>query len=294
VASTGQRVAPPAPRTQPGRRALRPRLRRARTLPGALLITLLSAVLPGVGYLWSRRRNLGWIVLPPSLTAIGLAVWLGLRSPRLVLDVAFDPTRLKIAAAVAGGAFLVWFLVVVSTYLMVRPFPRRLSHTLVGTAFVGLLCLAVAAPVVVGARYAMVQADLVETVFEDNTSATAPKQVTEKDPWGGRDRVNVLLLGGDGGVHREGVRTDTMILLSMDTRTGRTTMFSLPRNMMNAQFPAGSRCAPSTPRASPATATPGPGCSTRSTDRCRCCIRACWASPTTRAPTRSSWPSPAA
>jgi LCP family protein required for cell wall assembly len=98
----------------------------------------------------------------------------------------------------------------------------------------------VAAPVVVGARYAMVQADLVETVFEDNTSATAPKQVTEKDPWGGRDRVNVLLLGGDGGVHREGVRTDTMILLSMDTRTGRTTMFSLPRNMMNAQFPAGS------------------------------------------------------
>jgi polyisoprenyl-teichoic acid--peptidoglycan teichoic acid transferase len=179
-------------------------------------------------------------VLPPSLTALGLVAWLGLRSPRAVLDLAFDPTRLKVAAAAAGVAFVVWLLVVVSTYLMVRPFPRRVSHTLVGTAFVGLLCLAVAAPVVVGARYAMVQADLVETVFEDNTSATAPKQVTEKDPWGGRDRVNVLLLGGDGGVHRVGVRTDTMILLSMDTRTGRTTMFSLPRNMMNAQFPADS------------------------------------------------------
>jgi LCP family protein required for cell wall assembly len=80
----------------------------------------------------------------------------------------------------------------------------------------------------------------VQTVFEDNTSATAPKNVTVKDPWAGRDRVNVLLLGGDGGVHREGVRTDTMILLSMDTRTGRTIMFSLPRNMMNAQFPADS------------------------------------------------------
>ena len=240
MASTVERVAPPSRSTRPGRRALRPRLRRAKTLPGALAITLLSAVLPGIGYLWSRRRNLGWIVLPPSLTAIGLAAWLGLRSPRAVLDVAFDPTRLKVAAAVAGAAFLVWLLVVVTTYLMVRPFPRRLSHTIVGTAFVGLLCLAVAAPVVLGARYAMVQADLVETVFEDNTSATAPKHVTEKDPWGGRDRVNVLLLGGDGGVHRVGVRTDTMILLSMDTHTGRTTMFSLPRNMMNAQFPADS------------------------------------------------------
>lgn len=240
MASTVHRAAPPAQRTQPGKRALRPRLRRARTLPGALAITLLSAVLPGAGYLWSRRRNLGWIVLPPSLTAIGLAAWLGLRSPRAMLDLAFDPTRLKVATAVAGGAFLVWLLVVVTTYLMGRPFPRRIWHTIVGTTFVGLLCVAVAAPVVFGARYAMVQADLVETVFEDNTSATAPKHVTEKDPWGGRDRVNVLLLGGDGGVHRIGVRTDTMILLSMDTRTGRTTMFSLPRNMMNAQFPADS------------------------------------------------------
>ena len=240
MASTVHRAAPPARRRQPGKRALRPRLRRARTLPGALLLTLLSALLPGTGYLWSRRRNLGWIVLPPSLTALGLAAWLGVHSPRAVLDVAFDPTRLKVATAVAGAAFVLWLFVVVSTYLMVRPFPRRVSHAFVGTAFVGLLCLAVASPVAVAARYAMVQADLVETVFEDNTSATAPKQVTERDPWGGRDRVNVLLLGGDGGVHRVGVRTDTMILLSMDTRTGRTTMFSLPRNMMNAQFPADS------------------------------------------------------
>ncbi|MSZ77571.1 MAG: LytR family transcriptional regulator, partial [Actinobacteria bacterium] len=57
------------------------------------------------------------------------------------------------------------------------------------------------------------------------------------DPWGGRDRVNVLLLGGDGGVGRTGVRTDSVILVSIDTTSGKTTMFSLPRNMMYAQFP---------------------------------------------------------
>jgi LCP family protein required for cell wall assembly len=50
----------------------------------------------------------------------------------------------------------------------------------------------------------------------------------------------VLLLGGDGGIHRDGVRTDSMILVSMDTETGKTVMFSLPRNLMNAQFPANS------------------------------------------------------
>jgi polyisoprenyl-teichoic acid--peptidoglycan teichoic acid transferase len=233
-------VSSPPPRARPGKRALRPRFRRARTLGGALGLTLMGAALPGSAYLWSGRRNLGWIVLLPSLTALGLAVWYAWQDPRAVLNVAFDPTRLQVAAIGLGAGLLIWFLVVVTTYVMVRPRPGRWTHTLLGSAFVGVLCVAVASPVMLGARYAMVQADLVQTVFEDNESATVPKHVTVKDPWGGRDRVNVLLLGGDGGVHRIGVRTDTMILLSMDTRTGRTTMFSLPRNMMNAQFPADS------------------------------------------------------
>jgi LCP family protein required for cell wall assembly len=38
-------------------------------------------------------------------------------------------------------------------------------------------------------------------------------------------------------VHRMGIRTDSMILASLDVHTGRTVMFSLPRNMMNARFP---------------------------------------------------------
>ena len=223
MASTVERVAP-QPRVRGGKRALRRPLRRARTLSGALGLTLASAVVPGTGYLWSGRRNLGWLILPPSLTMIGLVAWYAVRTPRSMLDVAFDPTRLKIAAVVLGTGFVIWLTVVATTYLMVRPLPSRLGHTMVGTLFVGALCFAVAAPVVVSARYAMVQADLVETVFEDNVSATAPKHVTEKDPWAGRDRVNVLLLGGDGGVHRIGVRTDSMILLSLDTRSGRTVM----------------------------------------------------------------------
>ena len=240
MASTIHRVAPPPQHERPGKRALRPPRRRARTLGGALLVTLFSAVLPGVGFLWSGRRSLGFLVLPPALTLIGLAAWYGVRNPRAVLDLAFDPTRLQIAAVALGAGLVVWALIVLTTYFMVRPLPSRVLHTLVGTVFVGLLCAAVAAPVVVGARYAMVQADLVTTVFKNNTSATAPKNVTVEDPWAGRDQVNVLLLGGDGGVHREGVRTDTMILLSLNTRTGRTIMFSLPRNMMNAQFPVDS------------------------------------------------------
>ena len=97
--------------------------------------------------------------------------------------------------------------------------------------------MAAALPVVQTMRYTAVQADLVETLFTENRTATAPRGISEEDPWGGREHVSILLLGGDGSVTREGVRTDSVMLLVLNTRTGRSVVFSLPRNMMYAQFP---------------------------------------------------------
>ncbi len=49
----------------------------------------------------------------------------------------------------------------------------------------------------------------------------------------------MLLLGSDAGDSRIGVRPDTMIVASIDTRSGNTVLFSLPRNLKNAPFPFG-------------------------------------------------------
>jgi LCP family protein required for cell wall assembly len=172
----------------------------------------------------------------PALGALGVLVaWL--QELDRAVHLAFDPDALRVVVAGAGVVIVVWFLSVLTTWLMVRPAGLGRLGNGAGAGLVALACLAAVLPVVQGMRYAMTQADLVQTVFEDNESATAPRDVSEEDPWGGRDRVSVLLLGGDGGRGREGVRTDTMILLSMSTRTGEAVMFSLPRNMMNAQFP---------------------------------------------------------
>ncbi|GAA1141951.1 LCP family protein [Nocardioides aquiterrae] len=218
-------------------RAPRParRFRRARTLAGALCVMLLGAVLPGAGYLWTRRR-LGWLVLVPFLAGVGGLAYYA-RDWHHFVDFAFDPTRLRVAGVVIGVLFLVWAFTVVTTYVMARPRGMsRLEQTL-GGIVVALLCILVALPAVQSVRLANTQAHLVATVFDDEQTATVPQDVTEADPWGGRDRVNVLLLGGDGGIGRTGIRTDSVILLSMDTHTGKSVMFSLPRNMMNAQFP---------------------------------------------------------
>ena len=217
--------------------ARRPAPRRAETLPGAVGVTVLGAVLPGVGLLWSRRVALGLLVLLPTLALVVGGGWYVGRDKETATAFVFDPTRLQTAAAVLAVALGLWVVVVVTTYVLVRPEELSRTESVLGAAFVLTLCVALAAPVVVGARYAWVQADLVETVFEDNASATRPEGVTQEDPWAGRDRVNVLLLGGDGNVRRDGVRTDSMILASVDTSSGRTVMFGLPRNLMNAQFP---------------------------------------------------------
>src|SRR5438128_1154203 len=101
-------------------RAPRPRrrFRRARTLAGALCVTLLGAVVPGAGYLWTRRR-LGWLVLVPFLVGLGL---LGAyaRDWHRVVDLAFDPTRLRVVAVIIGVLFVVWAFTVVTTYVMAR------------------------------------------------------------------------------------------------------------------------------------------------------------------------------
>ncbi|HEU4320006.1 MAG TPA: LCP family protein [Acidimicrobiia bacterium] len=46
----------------------------------------------------------------------------------------------------------------------------------------------------------------------------------------GEDRLNILLLGGDAGPGRNGLRTDTMIVASIDPVSGDAALIGLPRN----------------------------------------------------------------
>jgi polyisoprenyl-teichoic acid--peptidoglycan teichoic acid transferase len=207
---------------------------------GALGVVALSLVVPGSGFWWSGRRVLGLVTMVLALaTLVGAALYLP-HDLRGALDFAFDPARLEVSSVVLGVVLVLWTVTLVLTFVMVRPVGVRRWVTAMGSVLVAAVILGVAVPAAVASRYAHVQAGFVKHVFENNQSATAPQHVETADPWAGRDRVNVLLLGGDGGPYREGVRTDSMILVSIDTHTGRAVSFSLPRNMMNAPFPVDS------------------------------------------------------
>lgn len=77
------------------------------------------------------------------------------------------------------------------------------------------------------------------TTRREATTSTVPP-TTLPDPWQGRQRLNVLILGGDAGPGRTGIRTDTVILASVGIDDGQVALFGFPRNLTDLVFADGS------------------------------------------------------
>jgi len=72
------------------------------------------------------------------------------------------------------------------------------------------------------------------TVADSTSTSTT---TTTLPLWAGTERLNILLMGGDAGPGRTGIRTDTMMVVSIDPETGDTAMFQVPRNFGNMPLP---------------------------------------------------------
>jgi len=206
--------------------------RRPRTLRAALLITLAATVLPGSGHVLLRRRA-GFVILGSFVLLGGAAIFL-LQIPKSgLLEYVFSTRVLRIVIISCAVLALLWVAVILRTYYLARP--RRLDggHRAVGALVVLVLCLAVITPFGYGAYLANSQRNLLNALFPNSTTSSDTAAIA-------KPRINVMLIGSDAGPDRIGTRTDTMVVASIDTRSGRTTLFSLPRNLESAQFPPGS------------------------------------------------------
>jgi LCP family protein required for cell wall assembly len=199
--------------------------------------TVLGALLPGTALLVAGRRKLGALTLLVFLLLVAGAVWLFTSGQEAVVRAALNTNRLLWIVSGTALVALVWIAVIVAGYRLLVPAGTSRGRHLLGAFVVLLLVAAVVAPAVEVGRLAMTTRTLIAGVFNDGKSATV---VDKPNPFGDKARVNVLLLGGDGGAGRQGVRTDTVMVASIDTRTGDTTLISLPRNLENLPFPPGS------------------------------------------------------
>ncbi|MGQ0844145.1 MAG: LCP family protein [Sporichthyaceae bacterium] len=224
-----------------------------------------ASLVPGLGHLLAGRRRSGAVLLGFTvalLCGLGFAA-AGLGPPGMErLAVRSDFLLALLVGLGVLGVY--WCAAIVSAYRVARPPGMSRSQRYGSRLVVAGLCATVLAPTLWTARGVYAAREVLDDVFRDDaaerpqdeassaepeapTPSAAPIPATPTEPppapapppFADRKRVNLLLLGGDGGSNRKGVRTDVLVLVSIDPKSGRTALISLPRNLQNVPLRPG-------------------------------------------------------
>uniref|UniRef100_UPI0026BB51C9 LCP family protein n=1 Tax=Acidipropionibacterium acidipropionici TaxID=1748 RepID=UPI0026BB51C9 len=224
----------------------------SRAFRKASLWTVLGALVPGLGLMHSRvhrRRRFGLVLIGLVLVAITVLAIEAVTNPAGIASIAVRPRLLRLISLALPIGALVLVGLLVFTHIDIRP--RKITRTQrwVSSLLVGTLSLLIAAPLTVGSRYANDEAAALSKIFKDRRSGTRPSIDTNKnvnDIWRDKKRVNVLLVGADDSGQRNyrkqgEMNTDTMMVASINTQTGDTSLIQIPRNTANIPFPKDSK-----------------------------------------------------
>lgn len=195
-------------------------------------LVVLNFVLPGSAQVLAGNRRLGRFGLGATLTLVTIAVLAGvsyLLWPEIVLTLFTNTIGLWVAALALVFYAIVWVILTLDTLRLVRlgesaPIARPLI-----AGFATVLMVVVSGTAAYGAYVATTASGLLSSIFVAGPS---------EPPVDGR--YNILLLGGDAGADRDGLRPDSISVVSIDAATGEATTIGLPRNFEDVPFPADS------------------------------------------------------
>jgi len=192
----------------------------------------MNVLIPGSAQILAGSRRLGRFGLAATLL-LWLLVVAGVVAyfvtPRFLFSVVTMGLPLVLLQVLLVAYAVLWVVLTIDTLRLARLVRARPSaRPLLAGASVVLLVLT-AGTAGYAAYLTGVQAGLVGGIF-----ATGPTA----DPVDGR--YNILLLGGDAGADREGLRPDSITVVSVEAATGRATMIGLPRNLEDVPFSDGS------------------------------------------------------
>jgi len=198
----------------------------------ALTLLVMTLVLPGSAQLVAGNKRVGRIAMRVWLTCLvtGLLVlglsylWRG-----FAFWLAFDGFVSGLMQLVLTLLAVGWALLLIDAWRLGRPLGLAQRQRLVLVGLNGVTVFGVAGSLLFASHILAVKGDFIGAVFGDGPASAAE-----------HGRYNVLLIGGDKGAGRWGLRTDSMTVASVDEETGRTILFGLPRNMTNFPFPEGS------------------------------------------------------
>ena len=199
----------------------------------AWTLVLLNVVVPGSAQVLAGSRRLGRWGLASTLVfwsaaLVTAALALFWRTP--LFDVATNVAALTVVQVFLVYYAVLWSVLTIDTLRLVRII--RTVPTARGflAGVMVLLMAGTVGPMAWGAYLTGVQHGLLDSLFTSRLAAA--------DPVDGR--YNILLLGGDAGADRTGLRPDSISVASIDAETGATTIIGIPRNLYNAPFSEGS------------------------------------------------------
>lgn len=201
------------------------------TKRGWWLVTM-NILLPGSAQVVAGNRVLGRVGVLATLL-----LWL-LGVVTLIVYLV-SPTSIYTLFTQAGSLTLVQTLLIVYTVLwVVLTLDTLRLVRLIRTApnargWIAAFSVLVLAGLACTAGYASAVAGSARGALGDIFSA-GPSQ----PPVDGR--YNIMLLGGDAGPDRDGLRPDSMSIVSIDANTGQAVTIGLPRNLNPVPFPAAS------------------------------------------------------
>ncbi|CAN5346097.1 hypothetical protein BH11ACT3_BH11ACT3_06960 [soil metagenome] len=195
-------------------------------------LVVLNLLIPGSAQVLAGDRRMGRFGLGATLVLWALVVVVvvvAMLNRNILIGLFTNTIVLWVLVAACLFYGVLWILLTFDTLRLVRLV--RVAPS--ARAFVAGLAVVALVAVAGGAGYAASNAvsaiGLLGTVFSGGQVAP---------PIDGR--YNILLLGGDAGPDRLGLRPDSISVVSIDAQTGSATIFGIPRNLEQVQFVEGS------------------------------------------------------
>lgn len=198
----------------------------------AWVLVLCNFLLPGSAQVLAGNRRLGrfglratlllWFLAVASLVAFKL--W-----QETVITLFTSNWMLWLVAALAVFYAVLWVVLTIDTLRLVKLIATGPKARWALAMFSVVTMVVVSGAAAYASNIAIRTNSLISSVFDAGPS---------QPPVNGR--YNFLVLGGDAGDDREGMRPDSSMVVSVDAATGRTTTISISRDLHNITFPAGS------------------------------------------------------